>query len=84
MPAKFIRIQIKQALEEDLEEKEKQDWQISARKYFTEISLWLELTRWPEYLAVYNLAVAASLGVLSDPGQEPLLALFTESVKRLI
>ena len=83
-PAEFIRAQVEQALEEDLEEEEKQDRQIPARKHFTEISPWLELTHWPEYLAACDLAAAASLGALPDPGQEPLLALFAESVERLI
>ncbi|KAI9034791.1 uncharacterized protein KD926_005471 [Aspergillus affinis] len=83
-PAEFIRAQVEQALEEDLEDEKRQYQQIPVRKHPTEVSPWLELTRWPDYLAACDLAAAASLGALPDPVQEPLLALFTQSVERLI
>ncbi|GAB1213286.1 hypothetical protein ATERTT37_002435 [Aspergillus terreus] len=38
----------------------------------------------PEYLGTCNLAAAADLSALPDPGQEPLLVLLAESVERLI
>jgi hypothetical protein len=40
----------------------------------TEVSRWLELTRWPEYLQGQDLTAVALLGNLPDPAWEPLLA----------
>lgn len=83
-PAEFIRAQVEEALERDLEDEERQTQQIPPRKHATEVSPWLELTRWPEYLGSCDLAAAADLGALPDPRQEPLLVLLVESVERLI
>ncbi|GFF59228.1 hypothetical protein IFM46972_11324 [Aspergillus udagawae] len=50
----------------------------------TKVSPWLELTRWPEYLRGQDLTAVALLSSLPNPAQEPLLALFSASVERLI
>ncbi|GFF56668.1 predicted protein [Aspergillus udagawae] len=57
---------------------------LSLEGHPTEVSPWLELTRWPEYLRGQDLTAVALLGYPADPVQEPLLALFSASVERLI
>jgi hypothetical protein len=54
--------------------------QIPLWKHATEVSPWLELTRWPEYVGTCDLVAAAALGALPDPSQEPLLVLLVETV----
>ncbi|KAL6228872.1 hypothetical protein BDW75DRAFT_235607 [Aspergillus navahoensis] len=75
---------VEEALEQDIEDEQVQMQQIPLRKHATEVSPWLELTRWPEYLGTCNLVAAAALGALPDPSQEPLLVLLVQSVERLI
>ncbi|KAB8213615.1 hypothetical protein BDV33DRAFT_210038 [Aspergillus novoparasiticus] len=57
---------------------------IPIEKYSSEVSLWMELTRWPEYLQGQNLASVGPLGSMPDSEKEPLLTVFIESVERLI
>lgn len=54
------------------------------QRAFTEVSPWLELTRWPEFLQGHNFTAVARLGALPDPVREPLLVVFAASVERLI
>ena len=48
----------------------------------SEVSPWLEITRWPKYL--HSFVETALLAVIPDPVQEPLLVEFTKSVERVI
>ncbi|KAL2835500.1 hypothetical protein BJY01DRAFT_252624 [Aspergillus pseudoustus] len=50
----------------------------------TEVSPWLELTWWPEYLRGQDLTMVALLGALPDPHEELLLVQLSASVQRLI
>jgi hypothetical protein len=50
----------------------------------TEVSPWLELTRWPEYLQGQDLTTVALLGCPPDQDTEPLLVQFSASVQRLV
>ncbi|KAF7184834.1 hypothetical protein CNMCM7691_006833 [Aspergillus felis] len=83
--AERIRAHVNQALQEREAAAELANSQVpSLSAHPTEVSPWLELTRWPEYLRGQDLTAVALLGNLPDPAQEPLLALFSASVERLI
>jgi hypothetical protein len=80
-----IRAHVNQALQKREAAAELANSQVpSLSAHPTEVSPWLELTCWPEYLRGRDLTAVALLGNLPDPAQEPLLALFSASVKRLI
>ncbi|KAF7174593.1 hypothetical protein CNMCM5623_008254 [Aspergillus felis] len=84
-PAEQIRAHINQALQEREAAAELTNSQVpSLSAHPTKVSPWLELTRWPEYLQGQDLTAVALLGNLPNPAQEPLLALFSASVERLI
>jgi hypothetical protein len=50
----------------------------------TEVSLWLEMTRWPRYFHGLNMADVAPLAYAANPITEPALVLLGESFDRLI
>jgi hypothetical protein len=50
----------------------------------TEISPWLEMTRWPRYFHGLNMADVAPLAYAANPITEPALVLLGESFDRLI
>jgi hypothetical protein len=50
----------------------------------TEVSPWLEMTRWPRYFHGLNMADVAPLGYAANPITEPALVLLGESFDRLI
>lgn len=50
----------------------------------TEISPWLEMTRWPRYFHGLNMAKVAPLAYAANPITEPALVLLGESFDRLI
>lgn len=84
-PAERIRAHIDQALREAEAAATLVNGQVpSLEGHPTEVSPWLELTRWPEYLRGQDLTAVALLGCPADPVQEPLLALFSASIERLI
>ncbi|KAF7184841.1 hypothetical protein CNMCM7691_006891 [Aspergillus felis] len=84
-PAERIRAHVNQALQEREAAAELANSQIpSLGAHPTKVSPWLELTHWPEYLQGQDLTAVALLGNLPNPAQEPLLALFSASIKRLI
>jgi hypothetical protein len=84
-PAERIRAYIDQALREAEAVAMLVNGQVpSLEGHPTEVSPWLELTRWPEYLWGQDLTAVALLGCLVDLVEEPLLALFSASVERLI
>ena len=82
--ADFIRVRVEEALQEGLAAAEIQDRQFPENKHSTEVSLWLEMTRWGEYLRGQDMVAVALLGCLPDPTMETLLVAFTASVERLI
>ncbi|BCR92578.1 uncharacterized protein ACHE_80478S [Aspergillus chevalieri] len=82
----FIRRQVAGALAEDAAAAEAGAQQVpdpDARAP-TEISPWLELTRWPEFLRGHAFTAVAPLAAPPDPTAEPLLTVFSASVERLI
>ncbi|KAG2001179.1 hypothetical protein GB937_010416, partial [Aspergillus fischeri] len=84
-PAERIRAHVNQALQEGAAAAELANGQVPCLDaHPTEVSPWLELTRWPEYLRGQDLTAVALLGCPPDPVQEPLLAQFSASVERLI
>ncbi|GME40289.1 DNA helicase ATP-dependent RecQ type, partial [Neofusicoccum parvum] len=50
----------------------------------TEVSPWLEMTRWPSFFNRLNLSEVSTLAYAADPTEEPLLALLSESLDRLV
>ena len=50
----------------------------------TEVSPWLEATRWHQYLGTYPLHRLAALAEPCDAAREPLLALIGESLQRVV
>lgn len=50
----------------------------------TEVSPWLEMTRWPRYFHSLNMADVAPLAYTANPITEPALVLLGESFDRLI
>ncbi|OOO04500.1 hypothetical protein AFCA_000004 [Aspergillus flavus] len=82
--AEFIQSQINQAYEQDQQAQAIQQQSIPIEKHSSEVSPWMELTRWPEYLQGQNLVSVAPLGSMPDSEKEPLLAVFVQSVERLI
>lgn len=57
---------------------------ISNNQSKTEISPWLEMTRWPRYLQGHKLSQVAPLASLPIAGAEPLLDIFVASLSRLV
>ncbi|KAL6228589.1 hypothetical protein BDW75DRAFT_246594, partial [Aspergillus navahoensis] len=83
--AELIRAHVDDALQAGEMAAEVADGQIPMLEPdLTEVSPWLELTRWPEYLRGQDLATVASLGGMPDLQTEPLLAQLSASVQRLI
>jgi hypothetical protein len=82
--AEFARAQVERVLAANEEQAQAQTHHVDVDKHPTEVSPWLELTRWPEYLHGQDLVAAAALAQLPDPATEPLLAAFADSVARLI
>jgi hypothetical protein len=84
--ADFIRAQVDEVFAHDGIADQAADRQVPdpTMKDPTEVSPWLELTRWPEYLKGQDFTVVAQLGALPDPAREPLLAAFVGSVERLV
>lgn len=50
----------------------------------TEVSPWLEMTRWPRYFDGLDLTKVAPLAYMPNPTTEPLLQLIAESVDRVV
>ena len=50
----------------------------------TEVSPWLEMTRWPKYLHGHSFAEVALLASPANPASEPLLVEFQDSLDRVI
>lgn len=67
----------------------KRELEESAKVYLnrttkTEVSPWLEMTRWPRYFNGLKLAEVAPLGYTANPATEPALQLLIESLDRVV
>ncbi|KAM0716822.1 hypothetical protein Q7P37_007625 [Cladosporium fusiforme] len=49
-----------------------------------EVSPWLEMTRWPKYLAGQDLKITPELANLPNPTEEPLMTMTCHSLDRII
>ncbi|PGH15254.1 hypothetical protein AJ80_05607 [Polytolypa hystricis UAMH7299] len=81
--AELARAHVDQLFSKDLHTAQEQDSRISGDKHPTEVSLWLELTCWPEYLQDQDLTAVVLLRGALNP-TEPLLVAFAASVTWLI
>ncbi|KAF4534198.1 DNA helicase ATP-dependent RecQ type [Lasiodiplodia theobromae] len=50
----------------------------------TEVSPWLEMSRWPSFFHGLNLSKISTLAYAADPTEEPLLAIISKSLDRLV
>ncbi|EKG09408.1 hypothetical protein MPH_13564, partial [Macrophomina phaseolina MS6] len=79
---------IRRLVEQDLQERDRRlsdtchIYHDKATK--TEVSPWLEMTRWPSFFNGLNLPDVSTLAYAADPTEEPLLALLSESLDRLV
>lgn len=78
----YIRLQINEALEEGDQEAQAREAVIRDNATQTEVSPWLEMTRWPKYLKGYSFGEVAPLASLADPMSEPILVEFSNSLDR--
>ena len=82
--ATFIQAQVGFALLRSNEIADAEDRIAPTENDATETSLWLELTRWPEYIRGHGFFDVAKLAYLPDFGTEPILVAIERSVKRLV
>ncbi|KAI8930742.1 hypothetical protein NX059_012350 [Plenodomus lindquistii] len=82
--ADYIRIQTVEALEEGSRETREFDDIILDYAAQTEVSPWLEKTRWPRYLKGYSFGVVAPLAGPADPTSELILVEFSNSLDRIV
>lgn len=82
--ADYIRAQIEEVLEEGSRETTALENVILDNAAQTEVSPWLEMTRWPKYLHGYSFGEVAPLAAPADPISEPILAEFSESLDRIV
>ncbi|KAJ9654976.1 hypothetical protein H2201_008902 [Coniosporium apollinis] len=82
--ADFVTAQVDGMLEEGLQEVDASENLILDNAAQTEVSPWLEMTRWPRYLRGYSFDEVAPLGSPADPATEPLLAEFAQSFDRIV
>ncbi|KAK4989983.1 hypothetical protein LTR66_006920 [Elasticomyces elasticus] len=82
--ADFVKAQVDGMLEEGLREVDASENLILDNAAQTEVSPWLEMTRWPRYLRGYSFDEVAPLGSPADHATEPLLAKFAQSLDRIV
>jgi hypothetical protein len=82
--AEYIRAQIDQALELGEQEARAHEDIILDNAAPTEISPWLEMTRWPKYLHGHSFIEVARLASPASPASEPLLVEFSNSLDRVV
>jgi hypothetical protein len=82
--ADYIRTQIDEALEEGNRETKVLDDVILDNAAQTEVSPWLEMTRWPKYLKGYSFSEVAPLASPANPMSEPILVEFLDSLDRIV
>jgi hypothetical protein len=79
-----IRAYVEEQLRQDQIEQERLRTTIRNDAGKTEVSPWLEMTRWPRYLHNRRLPDVAPLAAPADPAREPLLRCFSDSLGRLV
>lgn len=82
--ADFVKAQVDGMLEEGLQEVDASENLILDNAAQTEVSPWLEMTRWPCYLRGYTFNEVAPLGSPADHTTKPLLAEFAQSLDRIV
>lgn len=80
----FIRAQIDEALAKSNQERKEVENVILDNTAPTEVSPWLEMTRWPKYLQGHSFAEVAQLASPANAVSEPLLGEFSASLDRVI
>jgi hypothetical protein len=80
----YVRLQINEALEEGDQEAQAREDVIRDNATQTEVSPWLEMTRWPKYLKGYSFGEVVLLASLADPMSEPILVEFSNSLDRIV
>lgn len=82
--ADFIRAQVNEALAKRDQETTGLDDVILDNAAPTEVSPWLEMTRWPKYLQGHSFAEVAQLASPANAASEPLLVEFSASIDRVV
>jgi hypothetical protein len=82
--ANVFRALIDEQLTAGNEEQDAQAQIYNSQVSKTEVSPWLEITRWPRYFHGLNMASVAPLGYAANPITEPALVFLGESFDRLI
>lgn len=82
--AEYIRTQIDEALEQREKETRALEDTILDNAAPTEVSPWLEMTRWPKYLHGHSFIEVARLANPANPAFEPLLVEFSDSLDRIV
>lgn len=83
-PEESMRVQVERQLEETAAAIHDWDRTIPDAATVTEVSPWLEMTRWPKYLGGHDFVETALLAAKPHPVREPLLWALAESVERVI
>ena len=82
--AEYIRAQIDKALEQGDQETRAFEERILDNAAPTEVSPWLEMTRWPKYLHGHSFIEVARLASPANLATEPLLVEFLDSLDRVV
>ncbi|KAF1346393.1 hypothetical protein EJ07DRAFT_185647 [Lizonia empirigonia] len=82
--AEYIRAQIDEALEQGDQETRAFEERILNNAAPTEVSPWLEMTRWPKYLHGHSFIEVARLASPANLASEPLLVEFSDSLDRVV
>ena len=82
--ADVLRALIEEQLTAGNDEQDAQAQIYNSQVSKTEVSPWLEMTRWPRYFHGLNMADVAPLAYAANPITEPALVFLGESFDRLI
>jgi hypothetical protein len=80
----LIRLQIEEQMEALQEKLGAVESYILDNQSPTEVSPWLDMTRWPRYLHGHDLPTVSRLARLPDKSTEPELLAITESLERVV
>ncbi|CAN9210663.1 hypothetical protein AA0121_g11547 [Alternaria tenuissima] len=84
LEAEYIRAQIDEALKQGHQETQAFGDRILDNAAPTEVSPWLEMTRWPKYLQGHSFIEIARLASPASLASEPLLVEFSDSLDRVV
>ncbi|PSN58805.1 hypothetical protein BS50DRAFT_509763, partial [Corynespora cassiicola Philippines] len=82
--ADLLRALVAEQLDVETREREAKEHTYSSQTSRTEVSPWLEMTRWPRYFNGLNMAEVAPLAYKANPITEPYLTALSESFDRII